>query len=48
MPQDGVIFSDGIESDFLRFDAGAVATIGASSRAATLVLPSRQRSGGAQ
>ncbi|WP_295394421.1 hypothetical protein [uncultured Thiodictyon sp.] len=27
IPEDGVIFSDGIESDFVRFDAGARATI---------------------
>jgi NAD kinase len=39
MPTGGVIFSDGIESDFLRFDSGAIATIGASLRAASLVIP---------
>jgi hypothetical protein len=26
--QNGVIFSDGIESDFLRFNSGAIATVG--------------------
>jgi len=39
MPTGGVIFSDGIESDFLRFDAGAVASIGASRDYASLVVP---------
>ena len=42
MPMDGVIFSDGVESDFLRFEAGATATIGASSDAALLVVPRRR------
>jgi hypothetical protein len=37
MPSGGVIFSDGVESDFLRFDAGAVATIGVAAERATLV-----------
>ena len=45
MPTDGVIFSDGVESDFLRFDSGALATIRASSRAATLVMPGHSRGG---
>ena len=39
MPMDGVIFSDGVESDFLRFEAGATATIRASADAALLVVP---------
>jgi hypothetical protein len=42
MPTGGVIFSDGIESDFLRFDSGAIATIGASPRVASLVIPTRR------
>ena len=42
MPTGGVIFSDGIESDFLSFDSGAIATIGASSRAASLVIPGQR------
>ena len=37
MPSGGVIFSDGIETDFLDFNAGAVARIGAASRRAVLV-----------
>lgn len=32
MPQGGVIFSDGIEADFLAFDSGRVASIGVSRR----------------
>jgi len=42
MPTGGVIFSDGIQSDFLRFDAGAIATVGASSNTATLVMSGKR------
>ena len=28
MPNHGVIFSDGIESDFIKFNSGSIATIG--------------------
>jgi NAD kinase len=38
MPSGGVIFSDGIETDFLKFNSGAVATIGISKESARLVL----------
>ena len=38
MPTGGVIFSDGVESDFLRFDAGAIATVRSSSSTASLVV----------
>jgi hypothetical protein len=38
MPNNGLIFSDGIESDFLKFNAGAIATIGISKEKANLVL----------
>ncbi|MEC4004582.1 sugar kinase [Flavobacterium sp. SUN052] len=38
MPTSGVIFSDGIESDFLRFNSGSIATIGIADETATLVL----------
>jgi hypothetical protein len=38
MPSGGVIFSDGIEQDFLNFDAGAIASIGASRDVALLVV----------
>ncbi len=38
MPTNGVIFSDGIESDFLKFNSGAVATIGIAAERARLVV----------
>ncbi|MCB0632717.1 MAG: sugar kinase [Saprospiraceae bacterium] len=37
MPSGGIIFSDGIESDFLSFNSGAVATISVSQEIARLV-----------
>lgn len=37
MPQNGVIFSDGIEADFLEFNAGAIATIGVADKKLHLV-----------
>lgn len=37
MPEHGVIFSDGIETDFMQFNAGTVATISLSSRKGHLV-----------
>lgn len=37
MPEHGVIFSDGMESDFLRFTAGVEATIGVAATAGRLV-----------
>jgi NAD kinase len=39
MAQDGVIFSDGVETDFLAFNAGAVVTIGVADRKARLLMP---------
>lgn len=39
MPSGGVIFSDGIESDYLEFNGGAIAKIRASSQCARLVVP---------
>ena len=36
MPQDGVIFSDGVEADFLAFDSGAVAGISVAEEKASL------------
>jgi hypothetical protein len=39
MPQNGVIFSDGIEEDRLEFNSGAVATIGLADRTLRLVVP---------
>ncbi|CAG1021793.1 hypothetical protein DOJK_01247 [Patescibacteria group bacterium] len=38
MPNNGVIFSDGIESDFLQFNSGAIATIGIAPEKAVLVI----------
>ena len=38
MPAGGVIFSDGIESDFVAFDAGAIAHIAAAPEHAHLVV----------
>lgn len=38
MPAGGVIFSDGMESDFLKFDSGATARIAAAAHRATLVV----------
>ncbi len=37
MPTSGVIFSDGIETDFLKFNSGAFATIGIAPETAKLV-----------
>lgn len=38
MPEAGVIFSDGVESDFLSFNAGAIATIGLAEQKTQLVV----------
>lgn len=38
MPINGIIFSDGIESDFLKFNAGSIATIGIAKETAQLVI----------
>lgn len=43
MPSNGVIFSDGIESDFLAFNSGTIATIGLANEKATLVTNDRRR-----
>jgi NAD kinase len=37
MPDNGVIFSDGIENDFLKFNSGTIATIGIANETASLV-----------
>ena len=37
MPAHGIIFSDGIETDFLKFNSGAIATIGIAEETAKLV-----------
>lgn len=41
MPQNGVIFSDGIEEDFLEFNSGAIATMGVADKKLHLVTPAR-------
>lgn len=38
MPNNGLIFSDGIETDFLKFNSGAIATIGIAPEKTNLVL----------
>lgn len=38
MPTGGVIFSDGIETDFLKFNSGSIATIGVAKETAKLVI----------
>lgn len=38
MPTNGVIFSDGVESDFLNFNSGNIATIGIAKETAKLVM----------
>ncbi len=38
MPTNGVIFSDGIETDYLKFNSGNVATIGIAKEKANLVV----------
>lgn len=38
MPEGGVIFSDGVEADYLAFNAGVIATIGLAERCTHLVV----------
>ncbi|MDX1753736.1 MAG: sugar kinase [Salinimicrobium sediminis] len=37
MPNNGIIFSDGIEKDFLNFNSGSIATVGIAKETATIV-----------
>ncbi|MEZ0396667.1 MAG: hypothetical protein ABWK53_09605 [Anaerolineales bacterium] len=39
MPEGGVIFSDGVEADFLAFNAGAIATVGLAKKKTRLIVP---------
>lgn len=39
MPAGGVIFSDGVEKDFLQFNSGTIAEIGLAKEIASLILP---------
>ncbi len=38
MPENGIIFSDGIESDFMKFNSGSIVKIGIAKEKAKLVL----------
>jgi hypothetical protein len=38
MPASGVIFSDGVEADYLQFNSGAIARVRASAQRARLVV----------
>ena len=38
MPTQGIIFSDGIEKDFIKFNSGSIATIGLAPDSANIVL----------
>ena len=40
MPSNGIIFSDGIEKDFLMFNSGAIASVGIADEMARLVVKS--------
>jgi hypothetical protein len=40
MSEGGVIFSDGVESDFLQFNAGTIARVRSAAQKARLVVPS--------
>jgi hypothetical protein len=38
MAENGVIFSDGIESDYVEFDSGSLATIGVAEKRGLLTV----------
>jgi len=38
MPENGIIFSDGVEADFIKFNSGSIATIGIANEKAKLVM----------
>ncbi len=38
MPTNGIIFSDGVETDFLKFNSGTIATIGIAKETAKIVM----------
>jgi hypothetical protein len=42
MPSGGVIFSDGMEADYLEFNSGATATVRSAAQRALLVVPGAQ------
>ena len=39
MPTNGIIFSDGIEADYLEFNSGAELTIEVAAKKANLIMP---------
>lgn len=41
MPTNGVIFSDGVEQDFLNFNSGAIGHVGLAAASAQLVVEAR-------
>lgn len=41
LPEQGVIFSDGIENDFLEFNSGTIAEISIAPQRSKLVVPER-------
>lgn len=43
MPANGVIFSDGIETDFLKFNSGSIATIGLAPETAKIVTKRQKK-----
>lgn len=43
MPDSGIIFSDGIESDYLAFNSGAIARIGLAERTVNLIIKVGER-----
>ena len=42
MPTSGIIFSDGIEADFMRFNSGSIATIGLAAETARIVVANKK------
>jgi len=38
MPKNGVIFSDGIEEDYVQFNSGTIARIGVAEKKANLIV----------
>lgn len=42
MPTGGIIFSDGIESDFLKFNSGSIVTIGIAAETANIVIKNKK------
>lgn len=45
MPSNGLIFSDGIEADFMHFNSGAIARVGIAAEKAHLVYPWTEQKG---